>query len=83
MAESVARTRGGEQFAVLYPASFPSEPTKPAPVRVLLLSILGGCCVGAALMLGREYMDDSVHGPREVTDELKLPVLGSIPRIPA
>ncbi len=83
MAETVARNRGGEQFAVLYPASFPAEPTRPVPLRVLLISILAGCCVGGSLMLGREYLDDSVHDARELSDELGLPVLGTIPRITA
>src|SRR5258707_409395 len=69
MAESVERNRRGEQFSVLYPASYPSDPIKPIPLRVMLMSIIGGICLGAALTLGREYLDRSVHNVRELRDE--------------
>ena len=81
IAENVERNRGGEQFTILYPASYPTEPTKPVPARVMLISILGGICLGGALMLGREYLDRSVHDVRELKDEFDLPVLGEITRI--
>ena len=81
MAESVERNGRGEQFTVLYPAMFPSEPVKPVPLRVMLLSIVAGICLGAALTLGREYLDRSVHNVRELRDELDLPVLGEVARI--
>ena len=54
---------------------------KPVPLRVMLLSIVVGICVGAALTLGREYLDRSVHDVRDLKDEFELPVLGEIPRI--
>ena len=81
MAESVERNRRGEQFTVLYPASYPAAPVKPVPLRVMLLSIVVGICLGAVLTLGREYLDRSVHNMRELRDELDLPVLGEIVRI--
>ena len=81
MAESVERNRRGEQFTVLYPASYPADPVKPVPLRVMLLSIVAGICLGAALTLGREYFDRSVHNVRELRDELGLPVLGEVARI--
>jgi polysaccharide biosynthesis transport protein len=83
IAENVERNRDGEQLTVLYPASFPSQPTKPIPMRVMLVSILGGLCLGAALMLGREYLDRSVHTAREIKDDLDVPVLGEVAHIVA
>lgn len=81
IAESVERNRGGEQFTVLYPASYPTEPVKPIPMRVMLISIVAGLCLGGALTLGREYFDRSVHDVRELKEELNLPVLGQVARI--
>ena len=81
IAENVERNRGGEQFMVLYPAALPLEPTKPIPLRVMLIAILGGICLGTALTLGREYFDRSVHDVRELKDEFSLPVLGEVARI--
>jgi capsular polysaccharide biosynthesis protein len=81
IAENVERNRRGEQFAILYAASWPTDPVRPIPLRVMLMSILGGICLGAALTLGREYFDRSVHDVRDLKDEFELPVLGEIARI--
>jgi polysaccharide chain length determinant protein (PEP-CTERM system associated) len=81
IAESVERNRGGEQFTILYPAPYPTEPTKPIPLRVMLVSVLTGICAGIGLTLGREYLDRSVHDVRELRDEFQLPILGEIARI--
>jgi uncharacterized protein involved in exopolysaccharide biosynthesis len=81
IAESVERNRSGEQFTVLYPAALPTEPTRPIPLRVMLIAILGGICLGCGLSLGREYLDRSVHDVRDLRDEFELPILGEVARI--
>lgn len=81
MNETLARNRRGEQFTVLYSASFPTQPTKPIPWRVMLISIVAGMCVGGASMFGREYLDRSVHDVRDIKDEFDVPVLGEVTRI--
>jgi polysaccharide biosynthesis transport protein len=81
IAENVERNRRGEQFAILYAASWPADPVKPIPLRVMLMSILAGICLGGALTLGREYLDRSVHNVRDLKDEFGLPVLGEVARI--
>jgi uncharacterized protein involved in exopolysaccharide biosynthesis len=83
IAENVERARTGEQFSVLYPAAFPTEPTKPVPLRVMLFSIVAGICIGGVLMLGREYFDRSIHDVRELRDGLDLAVLGEVSHITA
>jgi succinoglycan biosynthesis transport protein ExoP len=83
IAASVERGRSGERFAVLEPATLPTEPLKPVPLRIMLGSLLAGLCLGAALTLGREYLDTSVHDERDIRDAVDLPVLGSIKHIPA
>jgi capsular polysaccharide biosynthesis protein len=52
-------------------------------MRVMLISILFGCGLGVGLMLGSEYFDDSIHEARELKDEFDLPVIATIPRLPA
>ena len=81
MAESVAKDRRGEQFTVLYPASYPAEPIKPVPLRVMLLSVVAGLSLGVVFAMGREYLDRSVHDVRALRDELEVPVLGEVVRI--
>ena len=79
--EELQRKQGGEQFAVLIPAGLPSEPFKPKPLRVMLMAIAAGIVLGAAGVIGREYLDRSVHDARGLRDEFELPVLAEIPKI--
>jgi polysaccharide chain length determinant protein (PEP-CTERM system associated) len=81
LAEDLQRKQGGEQFAVLAPAGLPREPSKPKPARVMLMAIAAGLVLGGALVMGREYLDRSVHDARGFRDEFELPVLAEIPRI--
>jgi succinoglycan biosynthesis transport protein ExoP len=83
LAENVARNRDTEQFSMLYPASLPTEPVSPIPMRVMLIAIVAGLCLGVALALGREYLDPSIHSTRDLADEFDLPVLGEVAHVPA
>jgi polysaccharide chain length determinant protein (PEP-CTERM system associated) len=79
--EELQRKQGGEQFAILVPAGLPTEPFKPKPIRVMLMALAAGFVLGGAFMVGREYLDRSVHDARGLRDEFELPVLAEIPRI--
>jgi succinoglycan biosynthesis transport protein ExoP len=79
--EELLRTQGGEQFSILVPATFPTSPFKPSPFRVLLMAVAAGLVIGGAGVMGREYLDRSVHDVRALRDEFELPVLAEIPRI--
>jgi polysaccharide chain length determinant protein (PEP-CTERM system associated) len=80
VAEDVARKQGGERFSVLYPAYFPNQPESPDVFRVILFTIAAGLGFGAAAVVGREFLDRSVHDAEALT-EFDIPVLGEIPRI--
>jgi polysaccharide chain length determinant protein (PEP-CTERM system associated) len=79
--EELQRKQGGEQFAILVPAGLPTEPTRPKPMRVMLMALVAGFVLGGAGAVGREYLDRSVHDARGLRDEFELPVLAEIPRI--
>jgi polysaccharide chain length determinant protein (PEP-CTERM system associated) len=83
LGEDLERRRAGEQFAVLYPAFLPSQPSSPNVPRVLLFAALLGVIAGAGLAFAREYLDRSVHDVRTLQNEFELPVLAEIPRIAA
>ena len=42
---------------------------------------IAGLVIGGAGVMGREYLDRSVHDVRALRDEFELPVLAEIPRI--
>ena len=80
MDEQLARKDGVERFSVLYPASLPTQPISPDVPKLMLMSIALGFLLGAALVVGREFLDRSVHDTRALS-EFEIPVLGEIPRI--
>lgn len=76
----IARQQGGERFSVLYGATRPVR-ISPSPVKMLAMALAGGLMLGAALLVGREFLDRSVHDARALQSEFELPVLGEIPTI--
>ena len=83
LAEDLERRKASEQFAILYPATLPSQPSSPDAVRIMLLAALMGVAAGIALTFAREYLDRTVHDARALQLEFDLPVLAEIPRIAA
>jgi polysaccharide chain length determinant protein (PEP-CTERM system associated) len=83
LAESLERGRGGEQFKVLYSASFPRKPESPNVMRLVIMSIGLGLFLGVGSAIGREYLDRSIHDVRGLQAEFDVPVLGEIARIPS
>jgi len=83
VAEDVTRKQGGERFVILNPASLPTRPTSPDLLRLMAIAIGLGFMLGAAAVIGREFLDRSVHDARGLQNEFEVPVLGEIPRIHA
>ena len=67
---------------VLDTAIAPLLPGKNTAPRMMLLAILGGigAALGLAILLDR--LDPKLRYPEQATDELGLPIAGSIPRFP-
>lgn len=80
-AELAARTNLPD-LQVVDRATAPGSPSEnPGPRFLLLASLAGlGLGVGSSLLLDR--LDDKVRYPDQVTEEIGLPVLGLVPRIP-
>lgn len=80
MQGNVARNQGVERFTILYHAG-PAEQISAPAYQILALALMAGLVLGAALVVGREFFDRSVHDARDLQTEFEIPVLGEIPRI--
>jgi succinoglycan biosynthesis transport protein ExoP len=68
---------------LITPASVPTDPVAPKPVRNALLAFGFGLVVGIGLALLFEHLDDSVRSKDDLERASRgLPVLGMIPSIP-
>lgn len=57
------------------------KPVTPNIPLNLALGLAGGLVVGIAIGLLREYVDDTISSPLDVSTYLKVPFLGMIPKI--
>lgn len=83
LSENVARNHDTERFSLMYPASLPTEPISPVPLRVMLISLVAGVIAGVGLALVREFLDPAIHSTRDLGDEVDVPVLGEVAHVPA
>jgi capsular exopolysaccharide synthesis family protein len=62
-------------------AQLPLFPISPQKNRIRLFGIALGLMLGVGVAFLLEYMDDSIRLKEDVTPELGMPVLGTIPKI--
>jgi capsular exopolysaccharide synthesis family protein len=74
---------GDNNIAIVDPAQPRNVPTEPNLPRNLLLSLLIGAAVAAGIIFLREQLDQSIRDPAAIYEELGVPLLGSIPRVPS
>lgn len=77
----VAGGVGVNNIAIVDPADIPQRPSSPKLLVNLIVSLLAGVAVGAALALALEQMDEAIADPSEVERRLNLPLLGSVPKV--
>lgn len=77
----VAGGVGVNNVAVVDPADIPEVPSSPNLLLNILISILAGAGIGAALAFALEQLDEGIADPAEVERRLGLPLLGSVPRV--
>ncbi|MFT3755271.1 MAG: polysaccharide biosynthesis tyrosine autokinase [Pseudoxanthomonas sp.] len=68
-------------ISVVDRAEPPNGPFKPSLFYNLAISVLLGLMLGVALAILLEFMDDTLKTPEDIERQLKLPVLGIVPRI--
>lgn len=70
-------------FRVLVPATVPSDPVEPQPLRSAILGFGIGLFAALGLIFLLEQFNTQIRHTSEITDIFHQPVIGRIPRIPA
>lgn len=77
----VAAGVGVNNIAIVDTANVPERPSSPRLLINLLVSLLAGIGIGAALALALEQLDEAIADPSEVQRRLGLPLLGTVPKV--
>ncbi len=81
--EAAQTTDLGLGMSIIERAEKPLTPVKPNPQKVILIAIMFGGICGLGAIIVTEYIDDSFRSIEEVERVLKVPVLGTIPKMAA
>src|SRR5438093_6547636 len=71
---------GPSLATVVEPATVGEDPVRPRKLLNLMLASVVGLVSGVGLALLLEYFMQSIRTPKDVTELLQLPVLGTIPK---
>ena len=77
----MANIRGNNVRLTDY-AVLPGGPFTPTPRRDLLIAIVAGMVLSVGLVFLLDYLDDTVKSPDDLTNQLKIPLLGLAPKVP-
>lgn len=66
-------------LSIIDAAQTPSSPSSPNLLRNLLLAMIVGMAVCAALVFLRDQFDDAIRVPEDVDQKVGLPLLGVVP----
>lgn len=79
---SIEIDRGGFKWQVVEPPVW-GEDESPSKLKMLLAGAVIGSFLGVAAAFGKDFLDDTVHSPRQLEEETGQPLLGVIPKLPA
>jgi polysaccharide biosynthesis transport protein len=81
MATSMERMQQGERFTMLDPASLPLKPDFPNRLKFCGMGLGIGMALGLVVVAGFEFLDDRMHGEKEIKALLPAPILSEIPEV--
>jgi uncharacterized protein involved in exopolysaccharide biosynthesis len=79
--QSAIKVEAEAKYTIIKPASLPLSPDSPKKFRILVMGLALGFALGFAAIMAVELLDDSFKKVEDVTEFLKLPVIGTIPRM--
>lgn len=77
-----ARRQQAGQFRIEDSARFPETPSKPNFIKIMGMSIVAACGLGAMVIILSIFFDQSFRIPADLENYLKLPVVSVVSYIP-
>ncbi|HEY6360119.1 MAG TPA: polysaccharide biosynthesis tyrosine autokinase, partial [Vicinamibacterales bacterium] len=77
----VMANSSGNNVRVVEGAEKPGAPFTPRPRRDLALGTVAGLVLALGLVFFLDYLNDTVKNPDDVTEKLKIPLLGLAPKV--
>lgn len=78
----VASGVGVNNISIVDQADVPARPSSPRLILNLILAVIAGLGAGALLVFILEQTADAFDDPAQVSEELRIPLLGVTPRVP-
>jgi polysaccharide chain length determinant protein (PEP-CTERM system associated) len=81
MATNMEQQQQGEQFHLLNPATFPTDPSSPRRILFAGGGLAAGLAIGFGITIWLEFKDKSIRNELDVEAVMELPTLISLPWI--
>ncbi len=81
ISQSAKKVEAEAKYTVIKPASLPLSPDSPNRIRIFGMGLALGMALGFGAIMMVELLDDSFKKVEDVTEYLKLSVVGTIPRM--
>lgn len=82
ISERLGGRGGSEDLSIMSLAPLPTKPSFPDPLVMTGVGIFFAILAGCLAVFGREYLDSSFRGIRDVRKYLELPFLGYVQKVP-
>lgn len=81
MATNMEELQQGERFTMLDPPSLPVKPDSPNRLKFCGMGVLAGLALGAFVVFLFEFLDDRMHGEKEIKALLGVTILAEVPEV--
>jgi len=81
LAENMEKKQKAKRFSLVDPANFPMSPERPDRPRIVVMGFIAALAVGCGLAFLLEIMSTSFKSADELSSEVDLPLLASIPAL--
>ncbi len=76
----IASSLWNNNVSFVQAATVPTSPVSPQPTKNMILALVLGMACGCGLVLGRDYLDNTLKEQEDIETHLRAPCLAVVPR---